>query len=42
MKKVLAMEWFSQNTRIGETEIPNWAIVLLAVIVTYVFYSVIR
>jgi hypothetical protein len=33
------MEWFSQKTSIAGVQIPNWAIVLGAVIVILLIYS---
>jgi hypothetical protein len=33
------MEWFSRNTSIAGTQIPNWGIVLGAVIVILLAYS---
>ena len=32
------MEWFSQKTSIAGTQVPNWLIVLGAVIVVLVIY----
>ena len=32
------MEWFSQKTSIAGTQIPNWALVLGAVIVVWIIY----
>jgi hypothetical protein len=32
------MEWFSRKTSIAGTEIPNWALVLVAVIVIWIIY----
>jgi hypothetical protein len=32
------MEWFSRKTSIAGTEIPNWALVLAAVIVIWIIY----
>ena len=32
------MEWFSQKTSIAGTQIPNWALVLGAVIVIWIIY----
>ncbi len=33
------MEWFSQKTSIAGVQIPNWGIVLGAVVVILVIYS---
>ena len=33
------MEWFSQKTSIAGIQIPNWGIVLGAVIAIFVIYS---
>jgi hypothetical protein len=33
------MEWFNQKTSIGGVQIPNWGIVLGAVIVVFLIYS---
>ena len=35
------MEWFSQKTAIAGTPIPNWALVLGAVIIIWLFYRLI-
>jgi hypothetical protein len=32
------MEWFSRKTSIAGTEIPNWVLVLAAVIVIWIIY----
>jgi hypothetical protein len=32
------MEWFSRKTAIAGTQIPNWALVLGAVIVIWIIY----
>ncbi len=36
------MEWFSQKTSIGGIQIPNWGIVLGAVILILLVYSSMR
>lgn len=36
------MEWFSQKTDVGGIQIPNWGIVLGAVIVVLLGYSLMR
>ena len=33
------MEWFSQTTSIAGTQIPNWALVLAAIIVILLIYK---
>ena len=33
------MEWFSQKTSIGGYQIPNWALVLGAIIVIWLIYE---
>ena len=33
------MEWFSRNTSIAGTQIPNWALVLGAIIVIWLIYK---
>jgi hypothetical protein len=35
------MEWFSRKTSIAGTQIPNWALVLGAVIVIWIIYGII-
>jgi hypothetical protein len=32
------MEWFSQKTSIGGTQIPNWGLVVGAIIIIWVIY----
>ena len=32
------MEWFTRTTSIGGTSIPNWVLVLIAVIVIWLIY----
>jgi hypothetical protein len=32
------LEWFSRKTSVAGTEIPNWALVLAAVIVIWIIY----
>ena len=36
------MEWFSKKTSIAGTELPNWMVVLGAVIVVLVIYALIH
>ena len=36
------MEWFSKKTSIAGIELPNWMIVLGAIIVVLVFYAFIH
>jgi hypothetical protein len=36
------MEWFSKKTSIAGTELPNWMIVLGAIIVVLVIYTLIH
>jgi hypothetical protein len=33
------MEWFSQKTSIAGTQVPNWALVLGAVIIIWIIYE---
>jgi hypothetical protein len=33
------MEWFSRKTSIAGTQIPNWALVLGAVIIIWIIYG---
>jgi hypothetical protein len=33
------MEWFSRKTSIGGTQIPNWLLVLGAIIVIWLIYE---
>ena len=35
------MEWFSQKTSIAGTQIPNWALVLGAIIIIWLIYRLI-
>ena len=32
------MEWFSQKTSIAGTQVPNWALVLGAVVIIWIIY----
>jgi hypothetical protein len=32
------MEWFTRTTSIAGTQIPNWALVLVAIIVIWIIY----
>jgi hypothetical protein len=36
------MEWFSQKTSIAGTQIPNWALVLGAIIIILLIYQFMR
>ena len=36
------MEWFSKKTSIAGTELPNWMVVLSAIIVVLVIYALIH
>jgi type VI protein secretion system component VasF len=36
------MEWFNQKTSIAGTQVPNWLIVLGAVIIVLVIYILMR
>jgi hypothetical protein len=36
------MEWFSKKTSIAGTELPNWMVVLGAIIVVLVIYALIH
>ena len=36
------MEWFSKKTSIAGTELPNWMVVLGAIIVILVIYALIH
>ena len=33
------MEWFSRKTSVAGTQIPNWALVVGAIIVIWIIYS---
>jgi hypothetical protein len=35
------MEWFSRTTSIAGTQIPNWILVLVALVVIWIIYRVI-
>lgn len=35
------MEWFSRKTSIGGTQISNWVLVLVAVVIIFVIYSLV-
>ena len=37
-KGAKVMEWFSQKTSIAGTQVPNWALVLGAVIIIWIIY----
>jgi hypothetical protein len=34
------MEWFSRKTSIAGTEVPNWALVIGAIIIILILYNV--
>jgi hypothetical protein len=36
------MEWFSRKTSIASAEVPNWMIILGAIIVILIIYSIVH